>query len=100
MYTHPLLFIAKSSIPEAGDGVFAKQRLKKGSKLGYYIGNVQYKDDLLESRDYVLTVTKRPPWLPPMLWKEDQTLIDGLCLLAYVNDCRHKKRRWECRRIS
>lgn len=57
---HSRLMVKKSSIPKAGMGLYAKQDIPKGTKLGYYAGvylnEEQY--NKLRNQDYVWYVKK------------------------------------------
>ena len=59
-----LVYVGKSKIKGAGNGLFAKQDIKKGTKLGYYAGKylnqMQYDKIKEENCSYVWQVNTNP----------------------------------------
>jgi hypothetical protein len=93
-WVHPALFVQQSTVPGAGRGVFAARDIPKGSHLGYYCGRVYWSYPRRNKRDwaYLLTVIRRPPWIPRDKWRErrkadEPPTVDGTGLLSLCNCC-------------
>lgn len=74
---HNFLEIRESTIPGAGNGVFATKKLKKGTKLGFYSGKMLTKEEhkkmSAEQAAYVVTLH----WKRKVNGKREYIIIDG-----------------------
>jgi hypothetical protein len=91
----PRFYIAPSTIPDGGLGVFAAENLKTNTRCGYYMGRVFHKYPRQNRRNfqYILKVERRPPWMEKEYWKTEgpPIYIDGTNVLSRVNDPRGTK---------
>jgi hypothetical protein len=97
------LYVAQSTISNAGRGIFTKQKLKKGTKLGYYKGVIYHEipDENERENDYIMEITKRPPWISKEIWNKGHPIqIDGNNILSLINGCRENKNIWNCDVLS
>lgn len=86
------LEVRESSIPGAGNGVFAAKKLKKGTKLGFYSGKMltrqEHKQMSADDASYVVTLH----WKRTVDGKRQYIIIDGKVSgnkLAMLNDGPH-----------
>ena len=63
------LYVDQSTIPNAGNGLFAAVSLPPNTSLGWYIGRPLTKlTDALDN-DRVLTISQKPPWMSARAWR-------------------------------
>ena len=92
-WVHPALYMARSTVPGGGSGVYAARDISKGSHLGYYCGRVFWTYPQTNKRDwaYMMAVSRRPPWIPRAVWMarhKGPAYVDGTNMLSRVNCCR------------
>ena len=95
-WVHPSLYQDKSTILNAGTGVFADRDLLRGTHLGFYVGDVYWTYPETCDRDfgYLMYLASRPPWITKKTWKKQSqqseckgAIVDGTNMLAYMNCC-------------
>lgn len=77
-----ILTVAKSTIPNAGKGVFTQQLIKKGQRIGVYLGDLR--KDPKRITNYSFTIDKD--------WYIDSSAFPR-CIIAMVNDVHGTKLR-------
>ena len=104
---HEFLYVAESTVPGAGFGLFTSKRLRKNLRIGYYRGKVykrypsQKRAKYYRNFDYFLELTRRPPWITKEFWSKKRgkvLFVDGAtdCPMAYVNCAKDDQELWNC----
>ena len=77
-YTPPMI-IKSSTIPNAGNGLFTQENIKKDKHLGWYYGDIYEKHPNNDS-GYILEIQMKPCWVSTLTWnkkKSKNMFIDG-----------------------
>ena len=86
------LQIKVSTIPNAGNGVFAKKLIPAKTIMGYYRGRKFHQDTRTNKRhfNYFMELTRRPSWISQSDWinKGHPVHVDGTNILSLVNCCK------------
>ena len=101
---HEFLYVAPSTIPGAGLGLFSRKPLRRGARLGHYRGEVleEYPPPLEVARRnngaYFMGLTRRPPWIPRARWAKlaKPVLVDATSIHGFANCCKGDRRVWNC----
>ena len=91
--TVPATMIKKSTVPEAGLGLFAGETIEKGEHVGWYDGEVYVFHPENDSK-YILYVQRKPAWISEETWETRETTGMFIDSCPDNNDNEFRERRF------